>query len=129
MAAPKVNPGQWQSVMVVEEFNMPGMPPEALAMMKRQPAQTVSYCLTPEEADANPEKLLSTDKSCKVNRFRFEGGKIDAEMTCRTEQGPATMTMQGSYQTDSYDMKTRTVSGPMTIVSRMSAKRLGPCKK
>lgn len=126
LANPKVSPGQWQSTMVIEEFTMPGVPPEVAAMARSRPT-TVKYCLTPEEAEANPEKLLAQDNSCKTVRFRFEGGKIDAEMRCETEMGPATMTMQGSYQPESYTMRARTVAGPMTTASRMTAKRIGPC--
>lgn len=127
VAAPKVNPGQWQATTVIESATMPGVPPEALAMMKGRPT-TVTYCLTPEEAEADPEKMLGADKSCKIDRFSLANGKIDAAMTCKTDQGPATMTMKGTYTADSYTMASTMQTGQMTMASRMSAKRLGPCK-
>ncbi|WP_439533306.1 DUF3617 domain-containing protein [Polymorphobacter sp.] len=127
LAAPKVTPGQWQAVTVIESASMPGMPPEALAMMKGRPT-TVTYCLTPEEAEADPKKMLAADKSCTMNRFRFEGGSIDAELSCKTDQGPAVVSMKGSYTPTSYAMSSSMKSGPMTMASRVTAKRLGPCK-
>jgi|JI8StandDraft_2_1071088.scaffolds.fasta_scaffold08724_4 hypothetical protein len=126
-AAPQVMPGQWQSTSVVEHMTMPGMPPEALAMMKGRPT-TVRYCLTPEEAAADPRKLLNADKSCTVKRFTLNAGTIDAEMQCRTDQGPATISMKGRYAADSYEMTSRMTNGPMTMQSRVTARRLGPCK-
>jgi hypothetical protein len=126
-AAPTVTPGQWESRIVVEDMAMPGMPPNVLAMMKGKPTVT-SYCLTPQEAEADPKKMLNADKSCKLNRFNMAGGSIDAQMQCQTEQGPATMTMTGKYTVDTYDMTSRMQAGPMTMVSRVTARRLGPCK-
>lgn len=126
-AAPTVTPGQWESRMIVEEMVMPGMPPGALAMMKDRPT-TTQYCLTPQEAEADPKKMLNADKSCKLDRFSMDAGTIDAQMQCKTEQGPATMTMTGRYTATSYDMTSRMVAGPMTMVSRVTARRLGPCK-
>lgn len=126
-AAPTVTPGQWESRMTVEDMAMPGMPPNVLAMMKGKPTVT-RYCLTPQDAEADPRKMLNADKSCKMNRFSMAGGRIDAQMQCQTEQGPATITMAGSYAAEAYDMTSRMEAGAMRMTSRMSARRLGPCK-
>ncbi len=127
LAAPVVTPGQWTSTMTMDSMTMPGLPPGALDAMKGRPI-TTSYCLTPEEAEADPKKILAADKSCKVDRFNMAGGKIDSAMTCQTEQGPATMTMTGTYTADSYAMSSTMKAGPMTMASRVTARRLGPCK-
>jgi hypothetical protein len=127
LAAPRVTPGQWQAVTVIEDATMPGAPPQALAMMKGRPT-TVTYCLTPEEAEADPRKMLAADKSCKVNRMNMSGGVIDAEMACKTDQGPALITMKGTFSDTAYSMRSTMKSGPMTMASRVTAKRLGPCK-
>jgi hypothetical protein len=127
LAAPRVTPGQWQAVSVIEEATMPGVPPEALGMMKGRPT-TVTYCLTPEEAEADPKKMLAADKSCTVNRMNMSGGVIDAEMACKTDQGPALITMKGTFTDTAYNMRSTMKSGPMTMASRVTAKRLGPCK-
>jgi hypothetical protein len=127
LAAPQVTPGEWQSTSVIEQVSMPGMPPEALAMMKGRPT-TVRYCLTPEEAEARPEKLFDSDGKCRATRFSLASGTLDAEMQCKTDRGPMTITMQGQYTAATYTMTSRMVSGPMTMLSRVTAKRLGPCK-
>ncbi len=82
LAVPKVTPGQWQATTTIESATMPGMPPQALAMMKNRPT-TVTYCLTPQDVEADPKKMLAADKSCKVNRMLFQGGRIDAQMAAR----------------------------------------------
>ncbi|MBB6228722.1 DUF3617 domain-containing protein [Polymorphobacter multimanifer] len=127
LAAPVVTPGEWTSTMTMDSMTMPGLPPGALDAMKGKPI-TTSYCLTPEEAEADPKKILAADKSCKVDRFNMAGGKIDSAMTCQTPQGPATITMSGTYTADSYAMNSTMKAGPMTMASRVSARRLGPCK-
>lgn len=125
-AAPQVTPGQWEATMTVIDASMPGMPPDAMAMLKGRPT-TTRYCLTPQEAEARPEKLLNADKSCQIKRFNLAAGSIDAEMTCKGEMGPTTIRMQGRYTATSYEMTSNMSSGPMTMKSRMVARRLGPC--
>lgn len=127
VAAPVVNPGEWETRIVVEQMVMPGMPPGALDAMKGQPT-VVRSCMTPQDAEARPEKLLNADKNCTAKRFNFAAGRIDAELVCRTPQGPATITMAGSFTPTTTTMQSRMVSGPMTMVSRVSSRRLGPCK-
>lgn len=132
MAAPvmatEVKPGKWQMTMIVDQMTMPGMPPEALAMMKGRPTVT-TYCMTPEEAKADPKKMLAADKSCKLNRFNMSGGKMLADMSCQTEQGPANILVEGSYSETAYETRSTMKAGPMTMVSRSNAKWLGPCGK
>jgi hypothetical protein len=60
------------------------------------------------------------------------GGKIDAKMTCKAEQGTQTMTMNGSYTPETYQM-TMAVNGmgpmgkAMSMQMELSAKRTGEC--
>jgi hypothetical protein len=72
--------------------------------------------------------MLNADKSCKMNRFTMAGGSLDAQMQCQTDQGPATITMAGNYTAEAYEMTSRMEAGPMTMKSRVTARRLGPCK-
>jgi len=125
--ATEVKPGKWQATMTIESMSMPGMPPEALAMMKGRPT-TTTYCMTPEEAAADPKKLMDADSKCKFNRFSLAGGRMSAEMLCQTEQGPATMVVDGTYTQTSYETRATMKAGPMTMASRNSARWLGPCK-
>ncbi len=127
VAATEVKPGKWQMTMIIENMSMPGMPPEALAMMKGRPTVT-TYCMTPEEAKADPKKMLAADKSCKMNRFNMSGGKMLADMSCKTDQGPANIVVEGSYTETSYQTRQTMKAGQMTMASRNEAKWLGPCK-
>lgn len=127
LAASEVKPGKWQMTMTIDNMSMPGMPPEALAMMKGRPTVT-SYCMTPEETKADPKKMLAADKSCKINRFNMSGGKMLADMSCKTDQGPANILVEGSYTETSYQTRQTMKAGQMSMVSRTSAKWLGPCK-
>jgi hypothetical protein len=127
-AAAEVKPGKWQTVMSIDSFSMPGMPAEALAAMKKQPPTTVTSCLTPQEAEADPKKLLAADKSCTLNRFNMAGGKMLAEMSCKTEQGPADIRIEGNYTPTSYQFVSSMKGAQMRMATRVNAKWLGPCK-
>ena len=125
--ATEVRPGKWQATMTIENMSMPGMPENVLAMMKGRPT-TTTYCMTPEEAKADPKKMMDAESKCKFNRFNLSGGKMSAEMVCQTEQGPATMMVDGAYTETSYETRASMKTGQMTMVSRNTAKWLGPCK-
>ena len=132
-----VRPGKWSSQVKIEEFAMPGAPPEAASAMRNMTNQPQAYesCLTPEEAKRPKEEFFAgANKNCRYDRFTMGGGKIDAVMRC-TEQGMAqTMAMQGSYGPNSYQMqmsmKAQGGPGPtdgMTMKMRIDAKRVGEC--
>jgi hypothetical protein len=132
-----VRPGKWSSQVKIEEFAMPGAPPEAASAMRNMTNQPQAYesCLTPEEAKRPKEEFFAgANKNCRYDHFTMGGGKIDAVMRC-TEQGMAqTMAMQGSYGPNSYQMqmsmKAKGGPGPtdgMTMKMRIDAKRVGEC--
>jgi hypothetical protein len=60
------------------------------------------------------------------------GGKIDAKMSCKSQQGVQAMTMAGTYTADSYDM-TMSINGQgpegkaMSMTMALSAKHNGEC--
>lgn len=131
----KFNPGRWDSTMKFVNMEMEGMPPEAKAMMSKilGKDRTFASCLTKEEAEKPDGKFFGqADKRCKYDSFTMGGGKIDAKMTCNAEQGTQTMTMQGSYTPDTYDM-TMSISGAgpegkaMSMEMQISAKHNGAC--
>ena len=138
-----VHAGEWQVTGTVEEMNIPGLPPEAQAQMKKVmgQAQTKSYqyCLTPEEAKKPRGKFFSgkDENDCRYDHFTMGGGKIDAAMTCHAgEHGPGTMTMavSGTYAPDSYSTHVSMNldngplgQGPMEMKVRSEAKRIGEC--
>ena len=132
-----VRPGLWESRVTIEEMTMPGMPAEMASQMKGFTGriETQQSCLTPDEAKRPKEDFFAGDnKNCRYDRFTMAGGKIDAVMKCTEERASQTMTMQGDYSGDTYNMrmsmKAEGGEGPasgMTMRMRVDAKRVGEC--
>ena len=103
-----VRPGKWQSRVQIEEFELPGAPPEAKTAMRgmHDKAQVFESCLTPEEAKRPKEDFFAgANKNCRYDHFTMGEGKIDAVMKCSGEGMAQTMAMQGSYGPDAYQMR------------------------
>ncbi len=131
-----VRPGKWISTVTIQEMNIPGMPPEFAAKMKERmaAAREVESCLTPEQAKKPKEDFFAgVDKSCRYDHFEMDGGKIDATMHCTHGQATQTMTMNGAYSPDHYEMNmasTMAGAGPQSGTSmkmKVDAKRVGEC--
>ena len=128
-------PGRWESTMKFVKMEMEGMPPEAKEMMSKVMGKdkTFASCLTKEQAEKPDSKFFGqADERCKYDSFSMGGGKIDAKMTCKAEQGTQTMTMTGSYTADTYQLTTAVNgTGPMgkgmSMEMALSAKRTGEC--
>jgi len=135
-----VKPGEWQSHVTIESFDIPGMPPEAVKQMRSAIAQNrqqdFTSCLTEEDAKQPRGKFFTGNDECRYDHFTMGNGKIDAAMKCASGQGMTqVMTMKGTYSPTSYDMrmtmKGEGVSGPasgMTMQMRVDSKRIGECK-
>jgi len=131
-----VRPGLWESKVTLEEMSMPGMPKEVAERMSmaQGKVQTSKTCLTPEEAKRPREGFFAGDKNCRYDHFTMAGGKIDAVMNCSAEGSKQTMTMQGGYTPDTYNMQMSmksegsgdAVSG-MSMKMRVAANRIGEC--
>lgn len=135
-----VKPGQWQSHVTIEDFDIPGMPPEAVKQMRSSIAQNrqnnFESCLTEEDAKQPKGKFFTGNDECRYDHFTMGGGKIDAAMKCASGQGMTQiMTMKGTYSPESYDMrmtmKGEGMQGPasgMTMQMRVESKRIGECR-
>ena len=130
-----VRPGKWLSTVTIQDMTVPGMPPEFAAKMKEQMAgsRQVESCLTPDEAKRPKGDFFAGDKNCTYDHFTMGGGKIDAAMRCNHGGMAQSMTMQGSYSPDRYQMTMATKSegeGPQagTVMKmHVDAKRVGDC--
>ncbi|MFM9937755.1 MAG: DUF3617 domain-containing protein [Novosphingobium sp.] len=131
----KFNPGRWESTMKFVKLDMEGMPPEAQAMMSKVMGKdrTFASCLSKEEAEKPEAKFFGqADERCKYDSFSMGGGKIDAKMSCKSEQGVQAMTMAGTYTPDAYDM-TMAINGQgpngktMSMTMALSSKHNGEC--
>lgn len=131
-----VNPGKWRSTVTIEEMTMPGMPPEMAAQMKGFAGRTETHesCLSADEAKRPKEDFFSGGKNCRYDNFSMGNGRIDAVMKCKEDGATHTMTMNGTYSGDTYDMRMamRSDAGEgadagMTMKMRVEAKRVGQC--
>jgi len=134
-----VRPGKWQSQVRIEQFELPGAPPEMARAMRsmHERAQTTETCLTAEQAKRPKEDFFAgAGKNCRYDRFTMGGGKIDAVMTCSADGMAQTMAMQGTYGPERYQMEMSLTaqaeagpSGEMRMKMRVDAKRVGECDK
>jgi len=129
--APGVTPGRWDSTGTVTAVEMPGMPPDALAMMKRRPINH-SYCVTKADAESGSKGLFSEGNGdCAYEKFAMANGRLNAAMLCKGPQGNARLTMLGSYTATTYETANITVmdgpQGKMRMTTKMRGKRVGDC--
>lgn len=130
-----IRPGKWSSSVTIERMDMPGMPPQAAEQMKRMIARTHSSetCLTPEEVSQPKGDFFGGNENCRYDHFTMRGGRIDARMSCTAQGATQVMDMEGTYSSDSYQMRmsSTTEGGPggegMTMQMRVEAKRVGEC--
>jgi hypothetical protein len=136
-AASFVRPGRWESKVTIEEMKIAGMSEE---MSRQMPTfegrvETSFSCLSEEEAKRPKEDFFSGgNKNCRYDRFTMAGGRIDAVMKCTQERASHTMTLQGSYSPDTYNMQMSMKAeggegydAGMTMKMRVDAKRVGQC--
>jgi hypothetical protein len=131
-----VRPGRWESKVTVEEMTVPGLGTDMAAQMNNsmRQVQTQASCLTPEEAKRPKEDFFTGDnKNCRYDRFNMAGGKVDAVMKCAQGGTTHTMTLQGGYTPDTYNMRmamdadSGDPAGGMRMKMRVEAKRVGEC--
>ena len=95
---------------------------------------TTQNCLTQEDLDKDPASVfadLPEGKSCEVSDFLMEGGEIRMRILCAAPDGDMTMTVNGSYQDEVYQMTSDVVVSvgdqEVTMQSSINGKRLGDC--
>ncbi len=136
MSALKLEPGQWEATTEILSANAPGLPPEALRQMVGQ-KQTVSNCVTPEQAAKPSANFLAGQKNsdCAYQDFSMDGGRMNGTMTCTGSEMPGemVMNMEGSYNPRSYDMnmsmEAEGMPGGMDMIvkARTTGRRIGSC--
>lgn len=136
-SAERPQPGRWETTMKLESIDMPGMPPEARAMMEKQlGSRKLVTCLSPEEAARPNAEFFSGERArkagCKYDNFTMGDGKLDAIMSCAGAEGTMKMTLAGTYGAEDYEVHANsTMSAPggsMNQAMTMTAHRTGDCK-
>ncbi len=136
MSALKLEAGQWEATTEILSASAPALPPEALRQMVGQ-KQTVSNCVTPEQAAKPSANFLAGQKNsdCTYQDFSMEGGRMSGTMTCTGSgmPGKMVMNMEGSYDPRSYDMNMSMEAGGLpggmniTVKARTTGRRVGTC--
>ncbi|HEX3423228.1 MAG TPA: DUF3617 domain-containing protein [Sphingomicrobium sp.] len=131
-----IEPGLWQSKVVVQEMNIPGMPAQYADKMKQSIAErrndVSKHCVTAADVKKPKEDFFGADKSCRYEHFTMGGGKIDIAMVCKEEGVTQNTSMSGSYTPTSYsmDMSSSGSGGPgggMTMKMHVDSQRVGEC--
>jgi hypothetical protein len=136
-AAGLPDPGLYKVTVEIQELAIPGMPAGMGEEMKRSMSANMATetCLT----EADREEAIKTwgkpgGEDCTYNKYQMSGGKIDADLSCKTPDG-GTMAyiMKGSLGSTGADM---TVEGTqqggdpnnaMRMKMRMKSERIGEC--
>lgn len=135
-----VEPGRWHTDVAVLDIDIPGMPPQMKAEMKRSMGKFQEHgfdtCIS--EADARKPKenfFAGKNNQCRYDHFTMSGGKIDAAMRCEGKSSETmAMTIKGTYSRDAYqaDMTMDMSGGPggkgMKARSHSEAHRVGACR-
>src|SRR5438270_3124229 len=127
----KLNPGLWETNV---EMAISGAPADLAGMMKGTKITTRS-CITPEQASRPSGEIFSGKQrnGCTYSNYSVSGGQVHGEMSCneRNGRGAMTMTMDGQYGGDSFDVTmnvdTRAVGQNMAIGSHTTGRRVGDC--
>jgi len=144
--AQKLEPGQWKTTVEVVSVDFPGMPASEKAMAQsvlggmKGKKNTSEYCLTREEAEKPPAKMLGGDGQCTFAKFQLSAGRIDAKMTCAPKGQPGKMeiTQTGSFGGTSYAIDSEAVMSGITgapggagmvLKAKVVGARVGECKK
>ncbi|MFS0737159.1 DUF3617 domain-containing protein [Sphingomonas sp. 1P06PA] len=132
----RIAPGLWRSETRITKMEMPGMPAgardQAMAAMQGR-SNSFQHCVTPAEA-ARPAADLFTgrqDSGCAYENFAMTGGRIDATLVCRGQDGgEMRMKLAGSFTADGYaiDYDMAMPGGPgLTMAGHTEGRRIGAC--
>ncbi len=136
--------GEYTAEIKFLDFNIPGMPPEAVAQarasMESATAVNRAYCVTEEQARKTQQDRLRemsrASGDCHFTQFEVDGDNVDAKLSCNGVPGGGTaeMTMQGTMGTTASDMRISThmtnpanPSQQATISMRVKTQRTGEC--
>jgi len=136
VAAPTPQPGRWETVMKLESFDLPGMPPEAKAIVEKSmgDGKTFATCLTPEDSRKPPAEFFNRGRAgCRYESFRMAEGLMEGTMTCKEQMGTLKVALSGRYAADSYEVHTDArMAAPggqeMAQTMTLKAHRAGDCK-
>jgi hypothetical protein len=130
----KLRPGYYETET---QSAISGLPPQ-LAKALGAEKKTGRHCISPKEANRPSADLFGGKKQpgCQSKDVAYAGGRIHGVLACAGKGheggGVATITLDGTYTADSYEVRSHIVTRAgggqsMTIDSRATAHRVGDC--
>jgi hypothetical protein len=129
----KLKPGLYETSM---EMKISGLPANLAKAMQANKSDSKS-CVTEEEANRPNGDLFAGEKheGCEAKDSQFGNGRIHGTLTCTGKgnggQGATTITMDGTYGSDNYDVRTKMVTtaqgAAMTMEGHIVGRRVGEC--
>jgi hypothetical protein len=119
VAQVSLRPGLYERVIEVDAAGSTGQTKDTL-------------CLSPEEAKDVVKTIATAGKetNCKVSDVKTAtGGKLTFNVSCKDEGGVTTTTNDVTYGPDWYTNVSKGKSPAGPISQKVSAKRVGECKK
>ena len=126
-----LEPGQWDMNVAITKMEAPGLPQGANVPLP--PPQTVSQCLTPEQA-RNPGADFAGggQQGCTSNDYRMADGRISGTIQCNQQGTSMRATVAGTYTRDSMDMtmnsETQASGQNVNTEVRVTGRRTGECR-
>jgi hypothetical protein len=138
---PKLEPGKYEVTTRLLEFEMAGMPAGQAETMKSMMGgefeKPHSYCLTAEEAEEGPRRMVShlPQGDCRMVDFSATSNSVSGEMQCAVEGGASgTTRFAGTFASDSSSMTMESdqqlpgLAGKgMHMKMRVDSRRVGEC--
>jgi len=122
-AADGMQPGLWE---VTTRMEMTGMP-------MQMPAQTVRHCYTRQDVEKGERTVpRADDKNCKIKDYKLKGNTATWSIVCTGRgamSGTGTMTTRATSFTGKSTFKMRDNGDTTNMVSDITGKRVGDCKK
>ena len=110
-----MNPGLWEWTA---KMDMPGVPMQVPPSVNRK-------CITRE--DLVPE-TRKPGQECNIKDLKTSKNSVTWAMTCKSPQGPVATTGKMIYNGNTAHGEIKMNMHGMLMTSKMSGKRLGPCK-
>lgn len=121
----QMRPGEWEMTTEMLDMNIPGMP--AGAMLKQMKNTTnFKTCMKDDKPDANFFQG-TRNSNCTYKDFSMAGGHVKGTATCDNAGQTMTMTMDGRYGAESYDMTMALKSEQMSMKMHTAGRRIGDC--
>ncbi|AKH44262.1 hypothetical protein FHS61_001582 [Altererythrobacter atlanticus] len=135
----RLTPGQYSTTLELVEFEVPGLSGDLADQIRDLAASGFaegnSFCLTPEEAEEGPRRMVRdlAENDCTFNKFDVAGGTINADLSCIADDGSeGTMKMTGTMTSESSDMMMEMDQqipqmGKAHMKVKVNSRRVGEC--